>query len=229
MFRGSMADTYLNDLRRQLKYFGTWLPGNPISLGDYGTLKGNLFNKIGNIKDDFHVKVETTVDTKRDYIEYKSANGVKVDFKLTGTGNVDGIAVINGQIDITFQSKNAVFFHADKCICNSIKNIRDVTDQLNDLVQMEQWNANHYFVTSLVDSGATTIFISSGKNSAIKLDASGKDLSGSNFASAGMKLSVLSESNVGMKVVAEQGLTPLFRLGIIHDGAIDQRYEFTRA
>jgi hypothetical protein len=205
----NIADIYTRELHSQLKYYATWLPGTPLKLGDYGTLNGRLFTKTGNILADFDIKIKVGHDKLRDNFSYKSASGVTVNCQIVGSGTVSVVAELTANVKVGFSKGNGIFFFADGCVCDSISNKKTIGEYLDKL---PSWDSQNFIITELVTSGATTILISNASNGEVSFNVKGNDISVANFASAGMKLSVQSEKQIGFSIIAKDGLTPLFKL-----------------
>lgn len=221
----TMARFYTKSLHHHFKnYYATWLPGIPLELGDYGELDDKVFTKIGNITGDFGIQIQSNYDPTSDVYEYTSSGLVKVKLLGGGGANVGTVGKAEAKVKVSFSSENAVFFYLDKCKCNSVQNIKAVRE---GLLNSKDWNIKHYVITEIIEAGATTILISGGNSAEIIFGVKGKDVSVANFVNAGMRLSVKSQDNIGLKVIAGKGLKPLFRLRKLHEPHFfDQNKDF---
>lgn len=217
-----MAEFYAKSLHEQFgNYYATWMPGTPLELGDYGEIKDKIFTKTGSIFSDFGIKIEKNIDMTPQTYEYTSSNSVDIKFLGDAGANVGAVGKAQVNVQISFSGVNAIYFNANTCKCNSISNIKNIKEKISKL---KNWDEDYRVITEIIEAGATTVLISNGKNAEITFGVEGRDISLQNFTNAGMKLSVKSQRAIGLKVIAENGLNPLFRVRKIkkhHGGKID--------
>ncbi|HOY31449.1 MAG TPA: hypothetical protein PKW80_06190 [Bacteroidales bacterium] len=205
---------YTNELYRQFDYFATWLPGTPLELGDIGLFKNNEFTKISNLKNEgivFQIKEDTT---KTD-LEHMTKGEVSVMTKIAGTVPALGSVLANGDagFSISFSQENAILFKANgtlsPCISDQIKLGKEIIQRY----QQGEWDKDWAVITELVTADSATIIISSSQDAKIELKAKA-DISTAklDIADASLNLECAFSKDLYTKIVAEQGITPLFKM-----------------
>ena len=98
---------YHREMYDNLGFFATWLPGDPIEIGDVGTLEFGRFMRITSLKElGIGCKVSTGNSTQN--MQYTSRQGTKI---TTSAGAaVTGIA--KAEITIEFSCQGAFVFNA---------------------------------------------------------------------------------------------------------------------
>jgi hypothetical protein len=152
-------------------------------------------------------------ESTADY-EYTSSNGVSINFKAAGQLPALGSALTatdNG-VTVEFATENAVLFQAAHCRETIILGLDGLASQIISKHETGEWQTGYAVVTSLVSSAAATILVSSGKNGRIDLLANTRVGGGGLvLADLNLNLCVAHASNMGTRIVAATGLTPLFR------------------
>jgi hypothetical protein len=78
-----------------------------------------------------------------------------------------------------------------------------------------KWDGDHAVVTTLIDSEATTVITSTSSGATISLAAKSSSVPQIDLTDASIALAIKSARNVGLQVVAAQGLAPLMGLAKI--------------
>lgn len=206
----TLANDYAKELRRELKMFPVWPPEIPVRLGDYGTLDGSIFQRRGNITDDFGVQIEALPDAERRDIEYKSAGKVSVEVNAGASAGVPGA---QGTVSkrVTFSKAHSALLSASNCTYEVFKNVGHIESTLLELLGAGTWQKEWAVISGVVRSESATILVSSQKNASIDLVLEG-EIPQVQLAGANLKVSINAESNVGVKVLAKSGATPLMML-----------------
>ncbi|PCJ84767.1 MAG: hypothetical protein COA57_08735 [Flavobacteriales bacterium] len=205
----SMAKKYTNDLHKHFKtYYANWLPGDPVLLGDYGELKGKLFDRKGNITKDFGIEFDVFKDPTADDYAYTSANAVDLKFHVKGT--IPQIST-NAAIEIGFKSENAIFFQATKCTFDSIDSQPLVLNKVKEAFK-ENKLRGYAVVTEVANAASCNIVISGSSGGGMVLEAKSELVEMIDLADAALELKAVNENNIGLKVVSSKGLTPLIGL-----------------
>lgn len=213
---GSLAKTYVRDIHKEwVHVFGTWPIGSQVELGDYGYLEDGIFLRFGNIADK-QVAGEIREDENEDVHEYKSADKVSVASHAKGSVAVSGVAQIKASLEVSFSGKHAVFLKAAGGKWNTFKSLDEIGQQILSLHHAKDWDRKLVVVTSLLKACATTVIVSSGSCASVVIEAAASDVEVIDLVDANVGLNIKSESNLGLKVIAEGGMTPLFGLMKVH-------------
>lgn len=202
---------YLNEIRHNLGYQATWLPGRRMNLGDVGIFDDGSFEPVTTLAE-LGVEFKVNRDSHPKDYAHRSAGRVTLEVKAAGTpSKVPGLADAEAGVVISGGAEACVFFDARACTISSIANMNDVGTSLLALHRVGRWRGEYRLVGEVVNAGSTTIVLLEGQNGHLTLRAK----AGTNPAviargevDAGM--SVAHEHSVGFSVVAEVGLVPLF-------------------
>jgi hypothetical protein len=205
----NLKDFYTKLVYEEWGAYASWPIGSKINLGDYGRLDGYRFVVEGNIKD-FGVNVTGFKSKVNLFFELKSS-GVK---EMRTKGEI----VVNDDTKfvsrITFQEEESIYFRSIKLNYNCINNIAEVNRKIIGNFKNGTWDGKWAFVSSLFESGGTTIIISNNKGASIEVEANAS-AGKIDLADADIQFFVKSEENIGVKIIANRGLIPLLHLSQI--------------
>lgn len=210
-----IADVYTSVLHTQLKQYVTWPPGAPASLGDYGAVKGAIFERKGNIKERFPITIHPEKSTMPIKFEYKSAGTKETRGQVdvsAGPGITGVPAKVKASLKIEFSSDNSIYFKALKCVYEGIGNIAAVGTEILNRFKQKEWDGNFAVVTSRFISHSTTAIVSQQSGGMIDIQAKSDGIEFIDLADIQAGLHSTSEQNIGMSIVAESGYIPLFGL-----------------
>jgi len=211
----SIAQEYCNSVKKQMMvYFANWEPSTPLQLGDYGIIEGNIFSKIGNIKEKGKgVKFSIQKEDKKSHKRLTSTDGVNYTLNPKAKINVAGKEdLLNANIDIKFSKKNSFFLNASGCTTSMIGNKFKLGKDVFKLLKEKNWEKKHVIVTDIVESEKTTIAISSSKSSSILFEAKSKLVEQINLADTTLDLRIKNEEAIGYSIHTSDKLIPLIGL-----------------
>lgn len=107
-YDGSMYREYARELHRTFGYFGTWLPGTVLGLGDVGTIERGEFQRVTSLRD-LGIRFESNAQHFRDG-QVKYEHGVTQDFALTS--HVGELHAAKASIDLQFTKAGSTILHA---------------------------------------------------------------------------------------------------------------------
>lgn len=215
VFAASVHKLYIRDVYKNLKYRPTWLPGTPMELGTVGVIEDSIFRAITDL-DQLGIQFEPAKDPDRDDIDFTSKKGVSVTFKAAGEANNKFKAIANTEAGalIEFSQEGAVVMQLRDVAMNRIKDQNALKHELLKSIavgdESKQWQRDWVVITEVARADRATIVISNSKNSRLELKASGSTTPTS-LVDASASFTVATESEISTKVIAESGLTPLFR------------------
>ncbi|KMQ72534.1 hypothetical protein ACM44_00010 [Chryseobacterium koreense CCUG 49689] len=209
---------YTDEMKRKFGYMATWLPGVPLKMGDIGVIRDNAFTRIAGLED-FNIGFDIREDETPEDLEYSSKGSVSVTTKLSGTITPPGSSL--GNLDagfiVEFSGANSILFKANKTKTNLIKNTIKLGDEVIKLYKEGKWNKKWVVITELVEAETATILISNTENAKIELKANANiTLTKLDIADASLDLGYTHYKGLDTKVIAQSGLTPLFKVKGIH-------------
>lgn len=215
MLSSSQAQ-YTNEMKKKFGYYATWNPGVPLSLGDVGTFKNNIFTKLSNLKDQsIGIDFETRPDPTKTTLEHNSKGSITVTTKLSGTVAPQGSVLSNldAGIIVEFSKENSTLFKANNTTSPSIKDAIKLGNDIIKIYKAGKWNKEWVVITELVEAESATIIISNSSNSKIELKANA-NIESANFDIADAKFDFSTQFSRGLetKIVSEERLTPLFKV-----------------
>ncbi|GAB6010190.1 hypothetical protein [Dysgonomonas reticulitermitis] len=220
----SIAEQYSHEVSRNFGggYYAVWEPGEPIKLGDIGTLSNNVFKRIDNVMNEpFSLTFETRLDDKFD-AKKSFVSQSNVSWKSNLNGKVDEMGSILKDLEagivIEFGNKNSTVFEALNISYHSIENQISLQDAVLDFYRKGIWRKDWVIVTGKSVADSATILISNSSNANIEIKASGNVGAGDiSIADASLGLSRVSARGLGYQLIAEQGISPTIRLcGVRH-------------
>ncbi|PCI42747.1 MAG: hypothetical protein COB41_08945 [Proteobacteria bacterium] len=115
-----LDDKYARDIHKELDHYAGILPcEHDFQLGDYGIMRGKKFEVMGNITQDFGIKVESKNTAASASFEYQSEKGVT--FKHDG--NATALAGnLKAGATIEFNRKNSFLVKAEEMSSKAINN-----------------------------------------------------------------------------------------------------------
>lgn len=204
---------YTNEMKRKFGYYATWNPGVPLQLGDIGIFKNNIFTKISDLESR-GITFETREDQDRVDLEHNSQGSVTVTTKLAGTVAPQGSILADGDagIVVEFGRENSTLFKANNTVSPSIKDTIKLGNQILDLFKQGKWNKDWAIITELVKAESARVIISNSSSSKIELKANANvDAPAFDIADASFEFSTLVSKGLETKIVASEGITPLFK------------------
>lgn len=211
----SVHQLYTRDVYENLKYRPTWLPGTPIHLGTVGVIEDGQFRAITDLKR-LGISFEEIIDSDHDTIDFTSKGGVSIAFKAAGEVNprFQAVAEANAGVLVEFSRVGAVLLQMRDVSLNRIADQsqlrRDMLQAIAVGDQSKQWRKEWVVITEVARAGIATIVISNSGRSRLELRASGSAASTS-LADVSANFSVATESELSFRVIASEGLTPLYR------------------
>ncbi len=209
----SISSQYIKELHKEFGYFGTWLPGTPISVGDIGIIDKNGFIRHSSLKE-MEIDFETVIDDTTEDIEYSSREGVLWHSKLSGQSPELGSSLTktDAGISVKFSKENAILLMTKGVQTHLISNIPKLESDILRLKKKGLWRNDFSIITELKSADSSTILISNSSKSEIELRM--KASMGStevNLADVEAGFSISSYKNMALKIIAERGLSFLFR------------------
>ena len=208
-----LSEIYTEEVHEHLHpWYANWEPGEPITIGDYGIMDGDIFIRQGHIKTLIpEVSLEIIQDTTKDHRKFRSDGINEIEIGAGADVDVAGVANISAGFRIEFSRNRGVFFNAAGCLTRSLHDKTGLAKIIEDLYEKGEWKKKWAVVTDTITAKATTVAVSNQKNSAITFEVTG-DVNKVDLADADIGLKTASNDNVGYQVVTVEGMTPLIKL-----------------
>ncbi len=209
-----ISEVYTEEVHDHLSpYYANWEPGEPLQLGDYGTLNGDTFDRLGNIST-FGIGFNVRRDTVGDQKKFSSEGTKERSGGVGAEGTVNGVVDAKAELAVTFTRKNSVFFNAAECTADSIEDIAEVGKKLIDMYENdERWKKKWVVVTHVVTAGNTIIAVGTKAQSSVTFEVVGEtktiDLAD---ASIDLKVANRDEGLYTIDSLNGRGITPLMKL-----------------
>jgi hypothetical protein len=207
----SARSEYLNGIYKRFQYLATWLPNTTVHIGDIGIQDENGFKRMGTLQE---LKVPFQVrrgEAKVDFT-YTSESGVILKTKLAGEPALGTMLPLGeAGVSLQFSKEGAYLFQAVGCTIDEIEDKIALGRSVLKLYREHDWQEDWTVVDTVVSADSATIVVSNSANSALDLTAKGP-VSLNSLANVDAGLSVCSQSGDVIRVIAERGLAPLFKL-----------------
>jgi len=207
---------YIRDLRRKFGYQATWTPGTPLKLGDIGVFRNHVFETIDNISnEDFDFDMMVREDDSAEELEFTSSNSVNITAKVKGgivpTGSP--FTIDDTGFMVNFGKKGGLVFKAKGVRTQRIMNQSALAKYVKIAFSNGDWSDDHYIITELKTAESATILYAVEKNAEVAIKANGSvDSESIDITDANIGFEVAFSKSMEVKIVASDGLTPLFKV-----------------
>ena len=199
---------YQQEMHANIGFFGTWLPGDPLRLGDIGVLENGRFRPQTTLAE-LGVKITGTGKGSPQNLQYTSKSGTALNVRAGA--EVLGPLPASAEIDIRFSHEGAFLFHASNVTNESVGNRLALADSVSSLYSKGTWRKEWYLVESLYTADCATIIISEDSSSHLVIGAASSVALGAlPLADPHVRLSVSSASGKMVQVVGGRDLRPLY-------------------
>jgi hypothetical protein len=203
---GTPVRLYQKEMHENLGFFATWLPADPIEVGDVGVFEGGRFRRLNSLQElriDFGVARGKSAQDAH----YTSREGTQI---TTAAG-----AAVNGvgkaEITIEFSREGAFVFQCSALRHDRIDNPAAVGARILEEYARGNWRKEWLFVEALHVAKAATIIVSEDSSSSITLGADiTAPLAATALADPRVALSVQSTRGRILHMIAAKGLRPLY-------------------
>lgn len=201
-------------------YRATWDPGKPLKIGYIGKLDNfGVFTVYSSLEKE-SITAEIHLDDTTADMDYTSHDSVNITAKLSGKAPVAGSVFtdLDAGFSFDFKSSKSVVFQSSGNKTNQIVNLAAITKSILQKYKDGNWDKDWLVVTELVTAESATIIISNSSDGKLELKANANvGTSNLKLTDVSLGLSVAREKGSTLKYIAENGLTPLYRvMGIKH-------------
>ena len=119
-------------------------------------------------------------------------------------------------VSVEFSKEDAIVFKANTITHHVLENKAKVEQELIELLDQRKWKTSYVIVTEVLEAGSATVLISNSKTGKIELKADAGVQAGElDIADANLNFQVVRNKGIGIEIIANAGLTPLYRLSAI--------------
>lgn len=205
-----LARSYTTAVLRATGYRATWLPNETLEVGSVGYIEGGVFQERQHLRD-FAVEFDVKGQQAKARFVYQSSKGVTVTFKARGEASdlFERVGKASAGALVEFTRQGAAILSAPSCTISRIADFRKVERQLH---RLKDWDGRYVIVTKLVAADTATILVSNSDSSHAELRAAGNlQAGGADLADLSAGFSTAKAHDVGIHIVAQGGLTPLYQ------------------
>src|SRR5262245_22302109 len=197
---------YQAEMHHNLGFYATWLPGDPIEIGDVGVLLDGRFRRLSSLAD-LGIDYTTSEAGAAQSIQYTSAKGTKV-----GTGastSAAGIAEV--EINIEFSADGAFVFHAAGLQAARLQELPIIGESVLAAYKNGRWRREWLLVEAVHAADCATIIVSQDNAASIVLAGKASaPIAISSLADPQIRLDVSSSRGKLVHVVGGRALRPLY-------------------
>lgn len=211
----SIQSIYTRTVHEHLGYRPVWLPGMPMSVGDVGIIEDDAFHTLTNLAT-LGIEVEEQVDdVADDAFELISATGCSVEFKVAGSlaPSFTSLGQADAGARVVMSGKRSVLLQLRGAEHHRIANQAALHQGLLDAAQLagpKSWKREWVAITDVVVAASGTVLVASAREAEIELKAAAGSVFTS-LADVDAGFAVARQSDVGFKVIAQEGMTALYK------------------
>jgi hypothetical protein len=203
---GSPVKLYQREMHDKLGFFATWLPGDPLEVGDVGVVEGGRFRKMTSLEE---LGIASTVadgEAMQD-LQYTSSEGTKIS---TSAGAAVA-PVAKAEITVEFSRQGAFVFHASSLQPRGLQNRAKVENGIVEAYQAARWQQEWLLVESLHTATRATIIVSEDQSAGLVLAASADTpIPGVSLADPKVGLTIASTRGRIVHIIGGVGMRPLY-------------------
>jgi hypothetical protein len=214
------VDSYQKGMFDKFGFLATWLPNAAIRLGDVGAMSGGKFQRVTSLGD-LGITFQVRKGSQPIDLSHSSEEGVSIN--LSGNAAADaGPAEANAGVAVVFGSKGSFVFQATGCVEHSIEDQAKLgRDVIAKFKSGGDWDPDWVVINTVVEAKCATVLVSSSSEGKVELTAKGNlPPNGLALANADAGLHLSSLQGDVLHFVAQQGLTPMFRVSRIKRGLL---------
>ncbi|WP_229755426.1 hypothetical protein [Hymenobacter cavernae] len=202
----SPAKLYQQEMHKNLGFFATWFPGDPIAIGDVGVLENGRF-RLETTLTQLGIQCDVMSDQTEQDIQYTSTEGTKI---ITSAG-MSAPSSAKGEITIDFSREGAFVFNASGLRMHRLDKLSRVAEEILKTYRDDKWNKDWILIESLYTARRATVIISNDSSSGVTLQADAKvNIQGASLADPNVELTVKSTRGKMLQIVGSTELSPLY-------------------
>lgn len=162
----SPVKTYQAQMHSNLGFYPTWLPTDPVAVGDVGTFEGGRFRRTATL-DELGIPCKISRSASQGDLQFMSSQGVKLD--SSGAGSVAGIGKL--EVAIHFSGAGAFVFHATGLQLQRLENRAQMAQGVLGAYRDGRWKREWLIVEAVHAADCATVIISEDSTASLVLEA----------------------------------------------------------
>ena len=202
----SPVKIYQSEMHHNLGFYATWLPGDPIEIGDVGVLLDGRFRRLTSLSD-LGISYDLSAAGTPQNVQYTSAKGTKVG--AATSASAAGIAGV--EINIEFSADEAFVFHATGLQATRLQELPAVGENVLAAYEKGHWRKEWLLIEAVHIADCSTIIISQDSSASLVLTGSvSGPIAVLSLADPKARLDVSSSRGKLVHVVGGRALRPLY-------------------
>jgi hypothetical protein len=202
----SPVQIYQAEMHHNLGFYATWLPGDPIEIGDVGVLLDGRFRRLTSLTD-LGISYTTSEAGTPQNVQYTSARGTKIG--AATSANAAGIAGL--EISIEFSADGAFVFHATGLQASRLQELPAVSANVLAAYEEARWRKEWLLIEAVHVADCATIIVSQDSSAGLVLTGSASGpVAVLSLADPKARLDVASSRGKLVHVVGGRTLKPLY-------------------
>ena len=202
----SPVKIYQSEMHHNLGFYATWLPGDPIEIGDVGVLLDGRFRRLTSLTD-LGISYDLSAAGTTQNVQYTSAKGTKVG--AATSASAAGIAGV--EINIEFSADGAFVFHATGLQASRLQELPAVGANVLAAYEKGHWRKEWLLIEAVHIADCATIIISQDSSASLVLTGSvSGPIAVLSLADPKARLDVSSSRGKLVHVVGGRALRPLY-------------------
>lgn len=204
------AKQYTKEMRRKFAYIATWNPGTPMTIGSIGVTKDGRFRRVSDLET-LGIPYEIIKDNDPADLDYASEGSVTITMKASGSGPVGGLGTLDAGFSVEFKKSNSTLFKAKETYTDVMRDTHKLGQEILKRYRNGKWEKEWVVVTEVVRATSATILISNSQNGQVDLKATADGNLLRGLADPALELGIQFSRGMETQIIAEKGLTPLYR------------------
>jgi hypothetical protein len=207
-------NSYAVKMRELTHSFASWPPTEPRAIGDFGLVKDGVFQFYGRLSAPEIASLGSRDGPPARWdLTYKATRGLNTDAKARAeAGVVEGKALL----EVGFNTEDAFMFTAPDVRIKQVEDLITLGRLLNQRRLEGDWNMDHAVVVEVSTATTATIVLSEQNGANLKLEIDAKaPVTAEVVANLKADAAYLDSKGVGVRLIGEGPLTPLFKLAFL--------------
>lgn len=201
-----IAKDFNNVVHDQIKVHAAWLPvTNVFQVGDFGVISEGVFARMGNIRSDFGIDVQT-IDGPPAQLDFKSASVRVLRFTAGAEVNAFPEEPLEAKLRVEFGKERSFYLKAQL----QTTELASVFEAARRLAVLPAWDEGKYKVIAATYTGQNCVILSSRENNtAIEIGGKADALRKLELGGASADFTWTKDSSLGLEIIGRTGVIAL--------------------